>query len=62
MCPFNMTESYLQDLFAARIGGKEYGKTAALYKFEKIKRAKRAALAAHPGAEIIDLGVGEPEQ
>ena len=57
-----MTDSYLQDLFAARIGGKEYGKTAALYKFEKIKRAKRAALAAHPGAEIIDLGVGEPDE
>jgi len=56
-----MTDSYLQDLFAARIGGKEYGKTAAIYKFEKIKRAKRAALAAHPGAEIIDLGVGEPD-
>jgi LL-diaminopimelate aminotransferase len=57
-----MTDSYLQNLFAVRIGGKEYGKTAALYKFEKIKRAKRAALAAHPGAEIIDLGVGEPDE
>jgi LL-diaminopimelate aminotransferase len=57
-----MTDSYLQNLFAARIGGKEYGKTTAIYKFEKIKRAKRAALAAHPGAEIIDLGVGEPDE
>jgi LL-diaminopimelate aminotransferase len=57
-----MTDSYLQNLFAARIGGKEYGKSAAIYKFEKIKRAKRAALAAHPGAEIIDLGVGEPDE
>jgi len=56
-----MTDSYLQNLFAARIGGKEYGKSTAIYKFEKIKRAKRAALAAHPGAEIIDLGVGEPD-
>ena len=34
----------------------------AIYKFEKIKRAKRAAMAAHPGAEIIDLGVGEPDE
>ena len=34
----------------------------AIYKFEKIKRAKRAALAAHPGAEIIDMGVGEPDE
>jgi LL-diaminopimelate aminotransferase len=57
-----MTHSYLQNLFAARIGGKEYGKSTAIYKFEKIKRAKRAALAAHPGAEIIDLGVGEPDE
>src|ERR1700722_13011996 len=56
-----MTDSYLQNLFAVRIGGKEYGKSTAIYKFEKIKRAKRAALAAHPGAEIIDLGVGEPD-
>jgi LL-diaminopimelate aminotransferase len=57
-----MTDSYLQNLFAARIGGKEYGKSTAIYKFEKIKRAKRAALAAHPGAEILDLGVGEPDE
>src|SRR5271156_3215786 len=57
-----MSDSYLQNLFAARIGGKEYGKSTAIYKFEKIKRAKRAALAAHPGAEIIDMGVGEPDE
>src|SRR5580704_8669435 len=57
-----MSDSYVQDLFAARIGGKEFGKSTAIYKFEKIKRAKRAALAAHPGAEIIDLGVGEPDE
>ena len=57
-----MTESYIQELFAERIGGKNYGKSGAIYKFEKIKRAKRAALAAHPGAEIIDLGVGEPDE
>jgi LL-diaminopimelate aminotransferase len=57
-----MTDSYLQGLFADRIGGLNYGKTTAIYKFEKIKRAKRAALAAHPGAEIIDLGVGEPDE
>jgi LL-diaminopimelate aminotransferase len=57
-----MTDSYLQNLFAARIGGKEYGKSTAIYKFEKIKRAKRAALATHPDAEILDLGVGEPDE
>src|SRR6266699_3179993 len=58
----DMTESYLQNLFAERIGGRLYGKSQAIYKFEKIKRAKRAALAAHPSDEIIDLGVGEPDE
>lgn len=57
-----MSESYIQNLFAERIGGRGYGKSTAIYKFEKIKRAKRAAMAAHPGAEIIDMGVGEPDE
>src|ERR1700691_3162731 len=57
-----MTESYIQQLFAERIGGKTFGKSTAIYKFEKIKRAKRAALAAHPHGELIDLGVGEPDE
>jgi LL-diaminopimelate aminotransferase len=56
-----MQESYLQDLFAERIGGKRYGKDNAIYKFEKIKRAKRAALQANPDTELFDLGVGEPD-
>jgi LL-diaminopimelate aminotransferase len=57
-----MPESYIQNLFAERIGGSQYGKSQAIYKFEKIKRAKRAAMTAHPGAEIIDLGIGEPDE
>ena len=57
-----MTESYIQQLFAERIGGKTFGKGTAIYKFEKIKRAKRAALEAHPHGELIDLGVGEPDE
>lgn len=57
-----MTDSYIQNLFAERIGGKMYGKGTEIYKFEKIKRAKRAALAANPGAELIDMGVGEPDE
>src|ERR1700761_479643 len=56
-----MQESYIQDLFAERIGGKRYGKDTAIYKFEKIKRAKRAAKEANPDAELFDLGVGEPD-
>ncbi len=57
-----MAESYIQELFAERIGGGGYGKSQAIYKFEKIKRARRAAMVAHPAAEIIDLGVGEPDE
>ena len=57
-----MTESPIQQLFADRIGGKNYGKSAEIYKFEKIKRAKRLAAAAHPDIELIDLGVGEPDE
>src|SRR5512143_1750834 len=57
-----MSDSYIQNLFAERIGGQNHGKSTAIYKFEKIKRAKRAALAAHPGEEIIDMGVGEPDE
>src|SRR6201981_2576038 len=57
-----MSDSYIQSLFAERIGGRQYGKSTAIYKFEKIKRARLAALAANPGAEIIDMGVGEPDE
>lgn len=56
-----MSESYIQNLFADRIGGSQYGKSHTIYKFEKIKRAKRATMALHPGDEIIDLGIGEPD-
>src|SRR5277367_4157967 len=52
----------MSHLWADRIGGSQYGKNTAIYKFEKIKRAKRAALAANPGAELIDMGVGEPDE
>ena len=57
-----MSDPYIQNLFAERIGGKNYGKGTAVYKFAKIKSAKRAALAANPGAELIDMGVGEPDE
>ena len=55
-------DPYIQNLFADRIGGRAYGKGTEIYKFEKIKRAKRAALQANPGAELIDMGVGEPDE
>jgi len=52
---------YIQQLFAERIGGDNFGKDTVLYKFEKIKRAKRAACLNNPEVELIDLGVGEPD-
>ena len=57
-----MSESYIQQLFAERIGGANYGKSTAIYKFEKIKRAKAAARKAKPNVALIDLGVGEPDE
>src|SRR5213595_4241786 len=54
-----MPDPYFQSQFAARIGGVNYGKGSEIYKFEKIKRAKRAALAAHPERQLLDFGIGE---
>lgn len=50
-----------ENIYADRIGGRNFGKDTTIYKFEKIKRAKRAAIAANPGVELLDLGVGEPD-
>lgn len=52
----------MQALFAERIGGKSFGTTNEIYKFEKIKRAKTEARSKHPGVELLDFGVGEPDQ
>src|SRR5947209_14193451 len=52
-------DPWFQSLFADRIGGSRYGKATEIYKFEKIKRAKRAALAAHPERRLLDFGIGE---
>src|SRR5580700_5803599 len=52
-------DPWFQTLFAERIGGVNYGKSNKIYKFEKIKRAKRAALAAHPERKLLDFGIGE---
>ena len=52
-------DPWFQKLFAERIGGVTYGKDTKIYKFEKIKRAKRAAIAAHPERTLLDFGIGE---
>ena len=57
-----MSEPYFQKLFAQRIGGVNYGKSTDIYKFEKIKRAKRKALAEHPERKLVDFGIGENDE
>jgi LL-diaminopimelate aminotransferase len=52
-------DPWFQSLFAERIGGSGYGKGTEIYKFEKIKRAKRAALRNHPERRLLDFGIGE---
>jgi len=52
----------IQQLFAERIGGAGFGLADQIYKFEKIKRAKAAARKDHPDIELLDFGVGEPDQ
>ncbi|MCT2195365.1 LL-diaminopimelate aminotransferase [Paenibacillus sp. p3-SID1389] len=61
MSTLNRQETYIQQQFAERIGGANYGKDTAIYKFEKIKRAKAAAKKDFPDIELIDMGVGEPD-
>lgn len=53
------SDPYFQQLFAQRIGGSNYGKGTEIYKFEKIKRAKRKALADYPDRALVDFGIGE---
>ena len=55
-------DPWFQSLFADRIGGAGYGKGTEIYKFEKIKRAKRAVLAAHPERTLLDFGIGENDE
>src|SRR5690349_3347278 len=58
----SVADPWFQSLFAERIGGANYGKDTKIYKFEKIKRAKRAALAAHPERRLLDFGIGENDE
>ncbi len=56
-----MSGEFIQDIFADRIGGSGFGKDTKIYKFEKIKRAKAEAKKTRPGVELLDFGVGEPD-
>jgi LL-diaminopimelate aminotransferase len=57
-----MSDPFFQKMFAERIGGASYGKDTEIYKFEKIKRAKRKALADHPERALLDFGIGENDE
>jgi len=57
-----MNDPYFQSMFADRIGGAGYGKGTSIYKFEKIKRAKRAAIADFPDRPLLDFGIGENDE
>ena len=54
-----MQDNFVQSAFAERIGGAGFGKVDRIYKFEKIKRAKRQALADFPDRQLLDFGIGE---
>lgn len=56
-----MSGDYIQRLYANRIGGEGFGLDTPVYKFEKIKRAKAEALEREPRGELLDFGVGEPD-
>ena len=53
------SDPYFQALFADRIGGANYGKGTEIYKFEKIKRAKRQAIQDYPDRALLDFGIGD---
>ncbi len=57
-----MSDPYFQKMFAERIGGENYGKGTEIYKFEKIKRAKRKAIADFPDRSLIDFGIGDNDE
>ncbi|MCS5617818.1 MAG: LL-diaminopimelate aminotransferase, partial [Pirellulales bacterium] len=60
--PVSATDPWFQDRFAERIGGANFAKGTAVYKFELIKRAKRQALAEHPERVMLDFGIGENDE
>jgi LL-diaminopimelate aminotransferase len=57
-----MSDPYFQQMFADRIGGANYGKGTEIYKFEKIKRAKRKAAEDYPDRTLLNFGIGENDE
>lgn len=54
-------DNFFDDKISERLGGINFGKSTAIYKFELIKRAKALAKKKHPELKLIDMGVGEPD-
>lgn len=52
----------IQQLFAQRIGGQQFGKVQQTFKFTLINNAKLDFIAKNPAVKVIDMGVGEPEE
>ncbi|MDR2737693.1 MAG: aminotransferase class I/II-fold pyridoxal phosphate-dependent enzyme [Puniceicoccales bacterium] len=57
----NTTEEFAKRFFSTRIGGGSFGDDKRVYKFEKIKRAKRRISEKFPNLVLVDMGVGEPD-
>ncbi|MBW2038523.1 MAG: LL-diaminopimelate aminotransferase [Deltaproteobacteria bacterium] len=53
---------FFRDKIANRLGGKDFGSGTEVYKFERIKRAKKEAKEKNPDIPLIDMGVGEPDK
>ena len=49
-------------IIAERLGGRNFGTSTEIYKFERIKRAKVKAIKNNPHIPLIDMGVGEPDK
>ncbi|MCB0360859.1 MAG: aminotransferase class I/II-fold pyridoxal phosphate-dependent enzyme, partial [Bdellovibrionales bacterium] len=52
----------LQSVFAARLGGRDFGTVQKIFKFTLIDNAKKAFIKENPSVRVIDMGVGEPEE
>ena len=50
----------INELFANRIGGKEFLSNTNIYRFSKIKKAKEEAI--KNGNDVLDFGIGEPDK
>lgn len=54
--------SYIDSLIAKRIKNANTSSEDDIFKFEKIKRAKREAKKNNPSVKLIDMGIGEPDK